>query len=908
MAGLLLPVGVLAAWANQTFFDSRTFSERTVQLLDSPAMRRELAERITEQLALAGNQQAINFRPAFQLAIEGVTTTDAFLSIFRSAVMRAHQEVLRSGQGGALDLSDSVAIIAATVQLAQGGPTGEADERSLDRTLTDVTDRVSALQVWRWDNIATVVVGASLAAAVLFAAAAIALASDRRRMARRLGWVVVVDGLVLFVLVLAAVWFAGRIVSGSQLSQAVQDSVEIWTSDLRTLALWLTGYGIVVAAAAAPAGGRITPSQTATLVGAWITRQREHTGSTLGLSALFVLTGVVLVAAPSFWLRVAVLALGLWLVYFGVTEVLSLVRSRAPAQRDELRPVRRYALSAAVVVVALLVLSAGMVATASRAARHANALGTAECNGDESLCDLPLNRVVFPATHNSMSAALNPGWLFAEHVRTIASQLQSGVRALLIDTHYGIQSSSRIPGSNTPLILTDLAAELSRPGVEEADPETAARAAELAAKSPPRADAIRELYLCHNYCELGAIRFADVLGDIKSFLDTHPEEVVMTIIQDATTPVDTADAIRRAGLEERAYTLQPNQPMPTLRTLIESRKTLVVFAEVGGDGAPPWYHRAYAEWFQETPYQFETPAEMSCGPNRGPADAPLFLINHWLHASPPDPARANSVNRRDPLTSRLRRCLQERGLIPNVVAVDFAEQGDLIGTVKKINASLVDELRRVQGQPRPSTSVTTARGGRATTTTVAGGEAAAAAPLPLPTPTKITTLTGGNPQRFCVNAPPARAVIAAWALAQAVAPRGGVGLSDLAFGPAAARGLDALTPDLPAELVKTTAATRERARAAVQALTDLGMTAAAINDLASLAQARLTSGDYPDPVAVQAALLDKERALVGADRLDGAARAFLAAHPPAPDLFDLGEVTPEAATSAGYTCLARPPS
>jgi hypothetical protein len=262
-----------------------------------------------------------------------------------------------------------------------------------------------------------------------------------------------------------------------------------------------------------------------------------------------------------------------------------------------------------------------LFATTSRAANEASAVGTPECNGDETLCDVPLNRVVFPGTHNSMSAALNPGWLFAEHVRTIASQLEAGIRALLIDTHYGLPSSSRLPGSDTPVVLTDLAAAF-RPSVEETDPATAARAAELAAKSPPRADAVRDIYLCHNYCELGAVRFGDVLADVKSFLDTHPDEIVMTVIQDATTPADTAQAIVRAGLEDRVFTLDPDRPLPTLREMIESGRTLLVFAEEGGPGAPPWYHRAYERWFQETPYRWETPADMNCAPNRGTSEAP----------------------------------------------------------------------------------------------------------------------------------------------------------------------------------------------------------------------------------------------------------------------------------------------
>ena len=63
------------------------------------------------------------------------------------------------------------------------------------------------------------------------------------------------------------------------------------------------------------------------------------------------------------------------------------------------------------------------------------------CNGRAELCARPLNEVVFAGTHNSMSAAEEPGWYFAGHEEGIAEQLDFGVRALLIDTHYGIRDN-----------------------------------------------------------------------------------------------------------------------------------------------------------------------------------------------------------------------------------------------------------------------------------------------------------------------------------------------------------------------------------------------------------------------------------------------------------------------------------
>jgi hypothetical protein len=91
VAGVLFPVFVIFTWADSTLYDSNNFSQRSVEPLDSEAVRRELSRRLTGQLVRAGNQQATEFRPAFELALEAVIDTDTFKSIFRNAVRRTHE-------------------------------------------------------------------------------------------------------------------------------------------------------------------------------------------------------------------------------------------------------------------------------------------------------------------------------------------------------------------------------------------------------------------------------------------------------------------------------------------------------------------------------------------------------------------------------------------------------------------------------------------------------------------------------------------------------------------------------------------------------------------------------------------------------------------------------------------------
>ena len=101
-----------------------------MSVLDSPAVRRELADRLTEQLARSGNQNAIAFRPAVVLAVETVVDTDTFRSIFRTAIRRTHEALLLGGSGSSgLDLSDSFAIVAASLAGAEQRQ-GELERRA----------------------------------------------------------------------------------------------------------------------------------------------------------------------------------------------------------------------------------------------------------------------------------------------------------------------------------------------------------------------------------------------------------------------------------------------------------------------------------------------------------------------------------------------------------------------------------------------------------------------------------------------------------------------------------------------------------------------------------------------------------------------------------------------------------
>jgi hypothetical protein len=87
----------------------------------------------------------------------------------------------------------------------------------------------------------------------------------------------------------------------------------------------------------------------------------------------------------------------------------------------------------------------------------------------------------------------------------------------------------------------------------------------------------------------------------------------------------------------------------------------------------------------ETPYTFVTNDDFSCAVNRGGEDKQFFLLNHWIQRGSPNRVDASIVNEYDFLLNRARQCAEERGKLPNFVAVNFYQNGDVFRVVDELN-------------------------------------------------------------------------------------------------------------------------------------------------------------------------------------------------------------------------------
>jgi hypothetical protein len=180
----------------------------------------------------------------------------------------------------------------------------------------------------------------------------------------------------------------------------------------------------------------------------------------------------------------------------------------------------------------------------------------------------------------------------------------------------------------------------------------------------------------------------------------HPDEFLVIVIEDYVSPEDTAAAFERTGLLHYAYTPTPAEVPPTLGELIERDKRLMILAEHdNGGGKYAWYEPAF-DLIQETPYTFKTVDDItgprSCRENRGDPDNPLFQINNWIEKVPRNPGLQGEINSLDVLGERAETCSRVRGMDPNVIAVDYYNEGDVIGVAKELNGIPEDEEPEVR--------------------------------------------------------------------------------------------------------------------------------------------------------------------------------------------------------------------
>ena len=704
VGAILALLGGFLLYARQELFQPDNLAANAETALSDQRTRLAIAQPIVDGIVDSGSGELVNARPFIESIVVSALDTPPVKAAFTEAVKAIDTKLAdRTPNTLLLNLTDS-AVVAAKALDALAPQLGKG---VVPKQITDVKAAIlgSEITITPLHFVHEIdLFGIVLPIlAVLMLAASIVVAPERRRGVQRAGIAVAVAAMAGL-----AAQLVGRSLALGQIDDPLfrDAAAAVWDALLGGLLVWTIAIGmlsLLLAAVARFGAAEIDPlaplARAAELARAHPSRPWVGVLRGLGIGVF----GVFMIAEPVAALELIATVVGTWLVYVAIVELLGILAPvEPPGAGGEVRrhfsPVRLGVAGSVLAGVLIVVLVVGGERR-TEARPHG---APAACNGYAQLCNKRLDQVTFPATHNSMSAAAEPGWFLPNQRYGITRQLDDGIRALLIDTHYGIRRGS---GRGFGEVITDLDREnKTRQEVEaELGAATVKRAEDLVGRlafgDAPEGDV--QPFLCHVLCELGATDLDDALAAIKTWMDGHPDEFLVIFIEDVVSPEETAQAFQSSGLLRYVWSPPTAAVWPTLGSLIEQDKRLLVMAENdAGDGKYPWYQQGFDNLVQETPYTFDSVGRISgrssCSTNRGSPDNPLFQINNWIETIPRNPELQGKINSRAMLLRRARLCASERGLKPNIIAVDYYNEGDVLGVANILNGIGADAAPEVR--------------------------------------------------------------------------------------------------------------------------------------------------------------------------------------------------------------------
>ncbi|MEM7286803.1 MAG: hypothetical protein AAF480_10670 [Actinomycetota bacterium] len=670
LATVLTLASTVLGYVNDRVFDADAFAGLVREALDEPEIRNYLADEVADAILDAAPDAA-----AGGTAIRDLTATlleaDFAQSLVEVSARDLHRTVFDDDEDSMLlFVSDLAVTVRAQLELVDPDLAALIPEE-LDRLTVDMGTGDQVMRLAQIGDDIAWLASLTTIGAVIALVATVWIDLNRWRGLGHAGLAIAMAGGLSLVVLTVGDSVLRSATENLAAADAIDAGWEIFTADLTPWAWTLIVFGGLVCAISwslLRVGELVTPLER---IRDLVMTRPETAVAQAVRAAIGLVLAIWLILDP---ISLVTLVGVLGGILLGIASARELLRvtgieerlgAMQPIQAEAAPSKRGIALLTAGIAIGLFALAA--VATAVLTGNEpAEAMDEdLGCNGHVELCPRRLDQVAMAATHNSMSAA-ESNFLLANHTRGIRAQLDAGYRGLLIDTWYG-------QGGDGGLVLT------RDPSDDEMDPE-AVEAAERVRSRITGEVAEEAVYLCHGFCEIGALDAVEELRAIHSWLVENPREVLVIFVQDATAPEDTAAVFEEAGLADLAVTVEVGTTLPTLDEMITAgRRVFVMVEEDGGD--IPWLHDGFT-FTQETPFSFRSADDFTCDANRGLDDSPLFQVNHFIT---PALGRNGVVNDLDVLLPRLQQCREERGLLPNLVSIDFWEQGDTLEAVDVLN-------------------------------------------------------------------------------------------------------------------------------------------------------------------------------------------------------------------------------
>ena len=256
---------------------------------------------------------------------------------------------------------------------------------------------------------------------------------------------------------------------------------------------------------------------------------------------------------------------------------------------------------------------------------------TFACNGYTQLCPRSYDDVVYPASHNSHANRESGFNFLAENqISSITTQLEMGVRYINMDLY-------------------------------EYD---------------------EEVWVCHGEWDLplhpclqsGGERAYNQFSELATFLANNPGEVVSLAFENYVNATVVAAEFDTAGLSQ--YLFSKDEQWPTLGEMVISNKRLVVLADEENQGFT-WWHDEHDET-RMTGYQFTSEEEFHCNNDRGNESATMLQIAHYITDPLASESDAQLVNQFASLWRHAQKCVDQHGMLPNFILVDYVDHGDAV--------------------------------------------------------------------------------------------------------------------------------------------------------------------------------------------------------------------------------------